>query len=100
LANAMFSLTDGKLEDNTALEGAGIFVAASTSTLLSTSTVTGNTASGSGGGARVEGELESDACDWGTGASDNAPQDVYASGSDFNWDGVESFACTGTGGCS
>jgi len=100
LANAMFGLTDGSVSNNTAADGAGVFVAAGTSTLLSTSEVTGNTASGSGGGARVEGELESVACDWGTGANDNAPQDVYAAGGDHNWDGVESFECTGTGGCN
>jgi predicted outer membrane repeat protein len=100
LANATFGLTDGAITANEAQDGAGIFVAAGTSTLLSTSAISGNSAGGAGGGARVEGTLESDACDWATGAQDNSPQDVYAAGSDYSWDGVGSFTCTGTGGCS
>ena len=100
LANAMYSLADGAITGNSAGDGAGIFVAAGTSTLLATSVVSGNSASSAGGGARVEGDLESDACDWGTAPDDNDPQDVYAGGSDYSWDGVGSFSCSGTGGCS
>jgi predicted outer membrane repeat protein len=100
LANAMFGLTDGAITGNSAQDGAGLFVAAGTSTLLATSVVQANNAGGAGGGARVEGELESDACDWGTAGTDNAPQDVYAAGGDYDWDGAASFTCSGTGGCS
>ena len=100
LVNGDLLLDGGALHDNSAVEGAGLFVAASSGAELVAVELMRNTASGSGGGARVEGQLTSETCDWGTGADDNAPQDVYAGGSDYSWEGIESFECTGTTGCS
>ncbi len=99
LANAMWSLVDGGLTGNSAVDGGGIFVASGHSVLIQSSVITGNSASDAGGGVRVEGDLDADAVDWGTGSEDNSPQDVYAAGNDYSWDGVQSVECSGSGGC-
>jgi hypothetical protein len=52
--------------------------------LLDTVTITRNVAATSGGGARLEMGLQCQACDWGTGATDNSPDDIS-----LVWDGDE-----------
>lgn len=79
--------------------GAGIFVESGTSTFQS-STVVSNVASAPGGGARVYGgTLVSTGSDWGTGGTDNAPDDVSAGSQVLSDKGADaSFTCD-TGGC-
>ena len=61
--------------------------------------ITSNTAAVAGGGARVELDLESEHCDWGTAATDNVPDDVslYWDEEEVSYDGfgaLEDFVCT------
>jgi len=97
LANGTLAFTDGSLVGNASTDGAGVFVASGHAVLLSGGSVSGNAADSHGGGARVEGELQSAACSWG---GENSPDDVYAGGESAWYDGVSSFTCTGSGGCS
>lgn len=89
------------ITDNASLDGGGLTVGGSTITLTS-STVLRNTATGQGGGLLLYpgiGELTSMNSDWGTGADDNAPQDVSIPGIG-NWASYgmgASFVCDVTG---
>ncbi|MCA9704246.1 MAG: right-handed parallel beta-helix repeat-containing protein [Myxococcales bacterium] len=97
-------LTATSVVGNTSLDGGGLRVIASPVTLVD-STVQGNTATGTGGGLGLFpgalGVITSIDTDWGTGATDNAPDDVFVTGAG-SWAGYgagASFTCDGTG-CS
>jgi hypothetical protein len=92
-------LTGVVLEGNTAAEGGGLW--ADCPVVLADSSVTGNyidprygAMAMSGGGAWLENEgtLTSTGTDWGSGKTDNAPEDVSVEGVPFT-DLSGSFAC-------
>ncbi len=60
--------------------------------LLANVAITSNTAAVAGGGARVEMNLESEQSDWGTGATENVPDDVS-----LYWDEAEEVTYDGFG---
>ncbi len=86
------------VRDNGAPEGAGIYVAAGTTTLDADSAVLRNTATGRGGGAFVDVDngavLVSQGAAWGAEADDNAPDDVATPEGSFDFDGPATFTCS------
>lgn len=89
------------ITDNVSLDGGAMTVGGST-IVLTSSTVLRNTATGQGGGLLLYpgiGELTSVDSDWGTGADDNAPQDVTIPGigSWASYGMGASFVCDVTG---
>lgn len=99
LANALVAVD---IEDNLADEGAGLFVAEDQSLPIDGSSVLRNIASEAGGGAFLaagDSELVSTATDFGTGADDNAPEDVRTPGGAFELTGAGTWTCTGLDGC-
>ncbi len=93
------------IERNQAVRGAGLYNNDNAATTLTDSTVTTNGSSQtvSGGGARVtDGVLFSSCTDWGSGAEDNAADDLFVEG-DGPYDGYttcETFSCSAEAGCS
>ena len=97
------SIAGSSIHDNTGLDGAGLGVAGSQVTLTDTAVVR-NTAMGTGGGMLLQpgtGVITVIIGDWGTGADDNAPQDVVVPGvgSFSGYGAAASFECDATG-CS
>ncbi len=79
--------------------GIGTNDATSGTAVLGNVVITSNTAKVAGGGARVEMNLESEQCDWGTGAADNVPDDVslYSDEAEVTYDefgALEDFVCS------
>ena len=101
-AAAQADLDAVTLDNNQASYGAGLYVYVADEVRLSSSTVTANSASVRGGGVRVgAGVLDVTDTDFGSEATDNDPDDVYAGGTAYSDYGTgESFSCTGTDGCS
>lgn len=102
---ATLTCTGCTIERNQALRGAGIYNNDEAAiTLIGSTVVTnGNPTTLSGGGARVtSGVLFSSCTDWGTGLTENVPDDVFVEG---EIDGVigyarcETFSCTTESAC-
>lgn len=91
--------TNLALSGNVATEaGGGVYVADGGSVSLSQSTVADNHALGAGGGAFVEGTLVSAHSDWGTGDTDNHPDDVSTAAGSYSEFGLaSSFSCDAVG---
>ena len=92
-------LSGTTLDSNVATYGGGLFVDwDSVTSLTSSSSVINNTASDYGGGALVyDGTMTSNGTDWGTGSSDNSPEDIYTLNGNTKTGGAGSFSCTETG---
>ncbi|MDG1481177.1 MAG: right-handed parallel beta-helix repeat-containing protein [Myxococcota bacterium] len=85
--------------DNTATFGAGGYVLSGALTLVSSSVLLGSSQIG-GGVYLASGTLTSDATDWGSSSTDNAPTDVYVNGiGSYNYSGSSTFDCDTTSGC-
>ncbi|MEX1363654.1 MAG: right-handed parallel beta-helix repeat-containing protein [Nannocystaceae bacterium] len=90
--------------DNQSLDGGGLAVEAATFTLQDC-TIERNTASGSGGGLMMffgsPGTVSSASSDWGSGADDNLPHDVFigGAGSFSGYGAAATFSCN-SGGCT
>jgi len=92
------SATDLEITGNTADRGAGIYVYGGSALTVVTSAITSNVATTGGGGAVVASDADntliSDDCDWGEGATDNDPDDIYLSwDSQYDWGAGASFTC-------
>jgi hypothetical protein len=101
------SLTRTVVSENEAgRDGGGLFVGYGSTTRCDASTLEDNAAGQYGGGAYVGGNtanlLTASTCAWGTGASDNAPADVYEAGTGelYAYGSDASFTCTGSAGCT
>lgn len=96
----VFEVSSTRVADNEAPDGAGFNLTTSDLTLMD-STVSRNLAGSRGGGANLYvdatgGSLVSSTSDWGSGADDNSPDDLYVFGVG-SYDGLESFACDASG---
>jgi hypothetical protein len=97
------ALRDSQVSGNDSADvGGGLYVTYYTDVAASAAgcVVDGNVATNGGGGAMLEGNFESESTDWGTGATDNTPDDVlflYADGEDpipySDFAGAEDFVC-------
>jgi predicted outer membrane repeat protein len=93
------SITGTTLDGNVATYGGALFVDwDSVTSLTSSCAVTSNTASDFGGGALIyDGTMTSSGTDWGSGSTDNSPQDIYTLNGNTKTGGTASFSCTETG---
>jgi len=99
------TITSSQILDNGAYWGGGLFLDDSVTYLMS-STVEENIVNYNGGGAYVynDSQLWSVKSDWGTGSTDNDPDDVYVDGGSNAYNGYgtgETFSCSDVlGTCS
>ncbi|MBX2797286.1 MAG: putative metal-binding motif-containing protein [Myxococcales bacterium] len=99
------TLTTSTIEGNQTLRGSGVYLNGDSTLSLVNSTLAdnGNATSISGGGARVtRGALISTCTQWGSGDSDNAPDDVFVEGlgAIVGYGTCAHFSCTHDGGCT
>jgi len=92
-------IDNSTLDNNSGTYGAGILLIQDGDLTLDTCTLTDNTASTNGGGILIyAGDLTSSSTDWGSGSSDNSPEDIYAWVTAEENDGNSgSFTCDETG---
>ncbi|RME22607.1 MAG: hypothetical protein D6798_15375 [Deltaproteobacteria bacterium] len=94
-----FTLGYSLVEDNEAQYGAGAAVFGGTAVCVGdSSSVAGylnNTADFGGAIISEESSLRSTGCDWGSGSTDNAPEDIYliTSGNTYDYGSDEDFTC-------
>ncbi|MCP4916457.1 MAG: hypothetical protein GY913_05995 [Proteobacteria bacterium] len=88
------------LDGNTANYGGGALIHGGGTVTISGSTVTTNgaTGGGNGGGAILfDGRMESSSTNWGSGSTDNSPEDIYSyDGSKTHTGTTGTFNCTAT----
>jgi predicted outer membrane repeat protein len=103
--DALITCTACIIERNQAIRGAGLYNNDNAATTLTDSTVArnGSALTVSGGGARVtDGVVFSSCTDWGSGAGDNAADDLFVEGDGpyVGYGSCETFSCSAADGCS
>ncbi len=95
-----FQLVDSVVTGNSGTSGGGLYLSDGTTVQVSGSTIARNTAVEGGGAYLDRAALESATTDWGSGADENLPHDIFATGPSAGYSGTsDTFTCTGTDGC-